>query len=578
MGKEMDKGISRRKFLFGSGIAAAGIATVGLAACEEKKEEPKPPKEEGPKWDKEYDVVVCGTGPAGLSCAAAAAEGGAGSVLMIDSAKWIGGKGIQAGGNFGVGGGTRMQKEQNMPETRDDIYNDRTLNELRDDGQMMAFQTIDYRDIEMPQWRRVSGCEDAEGMAAAFADESLNTWNWIDKMGAKFIRANLSRYANVYRGSRWYTTTTASPVDRPNWKEGDWVAGGAGIYWYIYDTAINNGAECMLQTKMTKIIRENGDRDGRVIGIEAELLDEGNKVIRIKANKAVFLGTGSWKGNPTLKQLFYPWLSRIPHISGEPLTFNDGNGVEEAMRIGAAMTTDRGNDWHGWHRHPGTVWHSVSPPFGARGTAEINDARCMYVNSDGKRYMDEEVGEHAPCWFPGSHPFHFHRIEADLKADADGPISWIILDDDTRKAQNIDFAPGKDAAYGVICIENMYGKGDTIEALAAAIGVPANNLVAAVKRYNELVDKHEDTDFHKHHLDAKIATPPFHGVKWGHQKHNTLGGVTINAKGQVQDWKLKVIPGLYAAGESAGGMDLIGLARPTVFGRIAGMTIAKEEK
>ncbi|WP_274594882.1 FAD-binding protein [Desulfosporosinus fructosivorans] len=106
--------------------------------------------------------------------------------------------------------------------------------------------------------------------------------------------------------------------------------------------------------------------------------------------------------------------------------------------------------------------------------------------------------------------------------------------------------------------------------------MPANALVASVTRYNELVDKGKDEDFEKRHLDAKIATAPFHAVKWGIQKHNTLGGVTINPKAQVVDWDLAPILGLYAAGESAGNMDLIGLAEPIVFGRIAGMTIARE--
>jgi succinate dehydrogenase/fumarate reductase flavoprotein subunit len=66
-------------------------------------------------------------------------------------------------------------------------------------------------------------------------------------------------------------------------------------------------------------------------------------------------------------------------------------------------------------------------------------------------------------------------------------------------------------------------------------------------------------------------------VKWGIHKHNTIGGITIKPKAQVTDWEGNVIPGLYAAGEVAGAMDTIGLARPLVFGRIAGMTIASEE-
>ena len=42
-------------------------------------------------------------------------------------------------------------------------------------------------------------------------------------------------------------------------------------------------------------------------------------------------------------------------------------------------------------------------------------------------------------------------------------------------------------------------------------------------------------------------------------------------------WDAEPIPGLYAAGESAGNMDLIGLAKPIVFGRIAGENLAAEE-
>jgi succinate dehydrogenase/fumarate reductase flavoprotein subunit len=101
-------------------------------------------------------------------------------------------------------------------------------------------------------------------------------------------------------------------------------------------------------------------------------------------------------------------------------------------------------------------------------------------------------------------------------------------------------------------------------------------LFRSVTRYNSLVTSGKDTDFGKHGLEAKIEKPPFHAVKWGVQNHNTLGGVTINPKAQVLDWKAQVIPGLYAAGESAGGMDLIGLARPIVFGRVAGEWAAKE--
>jgi succinate dehydrogenase/fumarate reductase flavoprotein subunit len=554
--------LSRRGFLTGAGVLTAGAVAAGLVGC---SNDAPADETDSISWDREADVIVVGTGPAGLACAAAAAEGGV-SVIAIDANDKVGGKGILAGGNLGIGGGTRMQIEAGFEETAEIIYQDRTLFSLRDDKTMVV-DTVDHREYEMGQWRRISGAEDGPGMARAFADASLDTWNWLDGMGVPFIKANVSSMTAVYRGSRYYTTTAPQLVDREGSEDG-MKAGGAGLCWPIYDTAANNGAEFVLNCKMTKIIRENGERAGRVIGIEADL--EGSP-IKIKANKAVFLGTGSWKGSVALKQLFLPWLIKYPHISGEPYVWNDGSGVELAITAGAAISTDRGCDWHGWHRHPGTLWHSIDPPFGLSGTAEPLDSECIYVNAEGKRFMNEEIGEHSPAWVGGSHPFYFAQLCAEQTIDDDGPVVWIVLDETSRVKQELEFTVGE------IVEEAMYKQANTIEELATAIGVPAENLTEAVTRYNELVDKGSDEDFHKIHLDAKIETAPFHAVKWGIQKHNTLGGVTINPKAQVVDWEWNPIPGLYAAGESAGNMDLIGLAKPIVFGRIAGQVIATEE-
>ncbi|MDR3308209.1 MAG: FAD-dependent oxidoreductase [Coriobacteriales bacterium] len=567
------KTVSRRNFLMGTGVAAAGVVAAGLVGCGNTAPAAGSGDTGGSSagsdaitWDYEADVIVVGTGPAGLACAAAAGEGGA-SVIAIDANDKVGGKGILAGGNLGIGGGTRMQAEAGFEETADIIYEDRTIPNLRTD-KTMTIELIDGTEYEMGQWRKISGAEDGEGMARAFADASLDTWNWLDAMDIPFIKANVSSMSAVYRGSRYYTTTSPRLVDRDNGAEGDMQAGGAGLCWPIYDAGVAAGAEFILNTKMTRIIRADGDRAGRVIGIEAE---QDGKTVYFKANKAVFLGTGSWNGNNKLKSLFLPWLVKYPHVSGEPYVFNDGSGIELALDIGASLSTDRGCDWHGWHRHAGTVWHSIDLPFGLPGTAEPLDSECVYVNAEGVRFMNEEIGEDNPAWVGGAKPFYFAQLCAAQTGDEDGPIVWIVLDEASRAKQELEFTVGE------IVEDTMYAMADTIDGLASGMGVPADGLVAAVSRYNEMVDKGVDDDFQKRHLDAKIETPPFHAVKWGIQKHNTLGGVTINPKAQVLDWDQTPIPGFYAAGESAGAMDLIGLAKPIVFGRIAGTTIAGEE-
>ncbi len=563
MGKDIEskETLSRRSFLVGGGVLSAGVAAAGLMGCSSGALTDA----DKTSWDYTADVIVVGTGPAGLSCAAAAAEAGA-SVIAIDMNDKIGGKGILSGGNLGIGGGTRMQKEAGFEETADIIYEDRTIPNLRTDMKMKV-DTVDGRTYEMGQWRKISGAEDADGMARAFADASLDTWNWLDEMGCSFIKANVSTMALVYRGTRYFTTTGPKLVDRDGDPSG-MQAAGAGIVWPLYDAAEDDGVQFLLNHKMTRIIRENGDRDGRAIGIE---VDNDGTTLHLKADKAVFLGTGSWNGSEKLKVLFLPWLINYPHISGQPYVFNDGSGIELAMKAGASLSTDRGSDWHGWHRHPGTVWHSIDKPYGIPGTDEPLDSECIYVNAEGERFMNEEVGEDNPAWVGGSKPFYFAQLCAAQTTDKDGPIVWSILDETSRAKQKLEFTVGETVE------DFMYAKADTIEELAKGIDVPADALAKSVSRYNELVDKGVDEDFQKVNLDARIATPPFHAVKWGVQKHNTLGGITINPKGQVIDWDRNVIPGLYAAGESAGGMDTIGLARPLVFGRIAGMTIAQEE-
>lgn len=557
--------ISRRAFIKDAAIGAAAASAAAFAgmapsiANAETNAAPNIPT----KWDYEADVIVVGSGPAGMAAAATAAENKA-SVMVVEMNDKIGGKGILAGGNLGIGGGTRMQIDAGFEENADIIYQDRTEYTLRTDKTMVV-EDVEGGKHEIGQWRKISGAEDAPGLSRVFADRSLDTWNWLDKLGAPFIKANVSEMANVYRGSRYYTTTKATPVNREG-KETDLQKGGAGLIWPMYDQAVKNGAKFFLSHKMTRIIRE-GDRTGRVLGIEVQA---DGKPVFFKANKAVFLGTGSWKGNKKLKGLFSPVLANYPHISGEPYVWNDGSGIEAGITAGASITTDRGNDWHGWHRHPGTHWHSIDQPYGIPGTADPDPASVMFVNALGKRFMDESIGEDNPAWVGGNPPFYFAQLASAQPSNEHGPIVWIVMDEDARVKQELEFKPGETVD------ETMYATAATIPELAAKMNVPADALNEAVTKYNSLVASGKDTDFGKREMAAQVAKPPFHAVMWGIQKHNTLGGLTQNEKAQVLDWDQNVIPGLYTAGEAAGGMDLIGLARPILFGHVAGEWMAKE--
>ena len=82
----------------------------------------------------------------------------------------------------------------------------------------------------------------------------------------------------------------------------------------------------------------------------------------------------------------------------------------------------------------------------------------------------------------------------------------------------------------------------------------------------------------------KLDTPPFYAVPYEGGMTATFGGPLINTKAQVQTLEGKTIPGLYAAGNAAGGLffrDYIGgsqLGGATVFGRIAARDMVARAK
>ncbi|WP_304626660.1 FAD-binding protein, partial [uncultured Parasutterella sp.] len=81
--------------------------------------------------------------------------------------------------------------------------------------------------------------------------------------------------------------------------------------------------------------------------------------------------------------------------------------------------------------------------------------------------------------------------------------------------------------------------------------------------------------------DKQMTEGPWYACKKVPTVHHTMGGLEINDKAQVLDKNGKVIPGLYAAGETTGGIhgsNRLGgnaIADIMTFGRDAGTHAAK---
>jgi len=74
---------------------------------------------------KTWDVVIVGSGAAGLPAAIKAVEGGA-SVIVVETNYDVGGHAIISGGHMALGGGTSAQKKYGIPDSPDTVFSDLT--------------------------------------------------------------------------------------------------------------------------------------------------------------------------------------------------------------------------------------------------------------------------------------------------------------------------------------------------------------------------------------------------------------------------------------------------------------------
>ncbi len=180
----------------------------------------------------------------------------------------------------------------------------------------------------------------------------------------------------------------------------------------------------------------------------------------------------------------------------------------------------------------------------------------LWVNILGERFTNE-----AMCWkFP---------LAGNALARQPGAAAWCIFDDDSRaimKETGVKYVLGEfydilknlpdlDAELERGIAAGKIFKGETLDALAAKIGVPSATLKETVDEYNAAYDAQLDSIFGKDrtYLDP-IRTGPFYAAKLGLTAFMTNGGIRINHRTEVLKEDRTVIPGLYAAGCSAGGI------------------------
>ena len=538
---------SRRKFIReGTAIGVGATALAGVAAQDANAQQPRI------RWDRTADVVIIGAGASGLPAAITARDRGA-TVIVIDANHDIGGHAMLSGGRVPLGGGTSHQKKYGIEDSADRVYLDHT----------------NHKDSEFRYADR--------DLVRVWADENVATFEFLIENGVKFVDTTPS-FVNEGTVPR----LVVAQVYSPDLKETINGSPGSGVVRPLEKSARAKGAEILLNTKLTKIIRES-PTSGKVLGITARA---DNKDINIQARRGVIIATGGHTSNVAFRRLFDPRLTSEYQVAGEPWTFQSADGEILAMAIGASLwgTANQSNDGGvaiSKTRHIGVrygyqnlKWKPESPMFskvGGSGLSIRSFMNMIFVNQIGQRFWNEMDNSYA---FLSACLGTNGNLGRDGKANGGGPI-WAIFDaDGAMREQWEPKAPNVDP-------NGYFFSADTITELAGKIKnefqlqpIAAKTLEETVAKYNSFVDAGKDADFGKPTPMYKIQKPPFYAAWSTPILHDTLAGLKINTKCQVVDRDDKVIPNLYACGESAGGFALHGLPRVTVFGRIAGREAA----
>ena len=167
------------------------------------------------------------------------------------------------------------------------------------------------------------------------------------------------------------------------------------------------------------------------------------------------------------------------------------------------------------------------------------------VNVDGKRFHDESCSE----------GFYGFMTGAGMRQP--GGVYWVVYND--RIIEEMRKNAAKVQAKDIEKCKRY--KANTIEELGKSAGIDAKGLRETVDKYNSDIDSEgydivfgRKFQFGLERPLVKIDTPPFYAIKCVTSTTSLKGGLKINTKCQVLNQYGEIISGLYAAGETTGGL------------------------
>lgn len=517
------------------------------------------------KWDLTVDVVAVGSGLGGLSAAIVAHDAGKKAVIFEKAPK--------LGGVCAISGGEVFVPNNHLQEAAG-------VRDTREEGmKYLKFLAAGYADEELQ-----NALLDTGRIAAQYFQEKAGVkWKIIkDFPDYHYPKAPgtiaAGRYLEVelFNGSElgeWQKKTYLSPhmpngithdelfawggfVNVLKWDFGlmgkrykqDFRGFGPGMMAYFVKAAvIDRQIPAYVDTPVRELVIENGV----VVGVRAE---KNGKDFFVRAKKGVVLATGGYDWNAEIAKYFEQlpeWQSMVqPSVTGDAMIFGGEAGAAIAAVPANNLGLFYGYSIPGEEQEGKPLW---------RGSWEGGFPHAIWVNKAGQRFGDES----------------FYRDYLPKTRAWDGAAQtqpnfppFLIFDSSYKSKYPLGtFMPGQDIP------EELLSKAETLDELAAKLGIDAAGLKATVQRWNQLCETNVDSDFgrgtypwaammtgdreRKNPNMGPLDKAPYYGLRLRVASVGiNAAGLKTNVHAQVMHVRGRPIEGLYAAGNAAAPLDI----------------------
>jgi 3-oxosteroid 1-dehydrogenase len=501
-------------------------------------------------WDHETDVVVLGSGAAGLTAALAATVNGA-AVEVYEKAATVGGTSAVSGGIVWIPAHDRMPGEELSVADAMSYLRAQSFGSM-DEGLVETFVRTGPDMLDFVEANSEIKFEIAEGFpdykpelpgGRPGGGRSLNAAPFdLDRLGewSDRITSFPADFSNVGIDAETRARIHAA-VDND---AGNYCVAGTALIAGLLKGLLDAGVVPQTFCRATELITENG----AVVGARIE---RDGQILAVRARRAVILGSGGFEWDPSLVGAF---LRGPMHGAVSPPN-NTGDGLRMAMALGADLANMGEAWWVPIIQIPGDTIDGKPRSRSVR--LERTRPRSIIVNRAGKRFVNE-AGEYNSM----SGAFQY----LDPKHGYVNDPAWIVFDElHVKRYGFLGVEPGDE-------VPDWFCPSADLTELGAKTGIDAEGLSQTLRNWNHNVANEVDPDFGRgssaydgywgdQNAETQagktlgpIDTAPYYAVPVAIGAMGTKGGPRTDRDGRVLHVSGNPIRGLYAAGNAMGGV------------------------